>query len=155
MPDKRIISHNPDRHPQKMKNQTHGEPVGWCSHNKHRGKLSVRQMKNHECLKKQCRFFTKNEAHSYWAERESRKQKKKAKKAQDMAVTTMCEHCEYMYHLRPKPEQEEYAKYTVRYCGYEDAGKIRHYYCSTKNPNNRCSHFKERIEEDVRDQTNN
>ena len=80
MPNKRIIMHNPNRHPQAMANQTQKMPVGWCSHNKHRGKLSVRQLKQHQCLKKQCIFFTKNEQHEYWDQREQIKQSKKAEK---------------------------------------------------------------------------
>lgn len=131
MPDKRIIMHNPDRHPQYMRHQTKGEPVGWCRHNKHRGKLSVRQMKQHKCLAKECPFFVKNKKHQHWVDRERMKQVKKAKKNKEI-VSTICEKCAYMYHLDGK---------TVRYCGYNDAGKIKHYYCSSRNTNNRCSHF--------------
>jgi hypothetical protein len=80
MPDKRIIMHNPDRHPQHMSNQTQKIPVGWCSHNKHRGKLSVRQMKQHKCIAKQCQFFTKNERHIYWQQQEQKKQNKRLEK---------------------------------------------------------------------------
>ena len=80
MPDKRIVCHNPERRPQYMCNQTWGMPVGWCNHNKHRGKLSVRQMKQHKCLAKQCSFFTRNEAHDYWAQRDCDKQRKKDKR---------------------------------------------------------------------------
>ena len=155
MPDKRIIFHNPDRHPQSMRNQTQGEPVGWCRHNRHRGKLSAKQMKNHECLKKQCPFFTKNENHPYWAEREHLKQKKKEKKSQPAVAHTACERCEYMYRLQPEPGGTPYARHMVRYCSYSDAGKVRHYYCSTKNPNNRCSHFIERTKTDDGNKINN
>ena len=35
MPDKRIILHNPERHPHYFINQPMGMPVGWCNHNKH------------------------------------------------------------------------------------------------------------------------
>ena len=80
MPDKRIIFNNHERHPQRMKNQTHHSPVGWCNHNSHRGKLSIKQMKNHKCLGKQCRFFTKNENHPYWKERHQIKQIRKEEK---------------------------------------------------------------------------
>lgn len=133
MPDKRIILHNPDRHPQYFANQPKGTPVGWCNHNKHRGKLSVKLMKQHKCLAKECPYFTKNEKHQYWEDRERIKKIKKAKKKKEI-VMTICEKCEYMYHMEGK---------TVRYCCYEDAGKVKHYYCSTRNPANRCSHFKE------------
>ena len=72
--------HNPDRRPQYFANQPKGMPVGWCNHNKHRGKLSVRLMKQHKCLGKNCPFFKKNEEHQYWQEREHIKQSKKDKK---------------------------------------------------------------------------
>lgn len=80
MPDKRIIMHKHDRHPQHFSNQPKGEAVGWCSHNKHRGKLSVRMMKNHKCLAKNCQFFTRNENHPYWKSREQIKKTKKEEK---------------------------------------------------------------------------
>lgn len=143
MPNKKIVMHQPDRHPQYLSNQPKGTPVGWCTHNKHRGKLSVRLMKQHKCLGKNCPFFKKNEEHQYWKEREQIKQIKKAKK-NEVIVSTICENCEYMYRLEPKPGKTTYARHMVRYCGYNDAGKIKHYYCSTRNPNNRCPHFTER-----------
>ena len=80
MPDKRIIMHNSEKHPAYMHNQTQKIPAGWCSHNQHRGKLSVKQLKNHQCLKKQCPFFTKNLRHSYWEERNQIKESKRKKK---------------------------------------------------------------------------
>ena len=132
--------HNPDRRPEYFKNQPKGDPVGWCTHNKHRGKLSVKIMKSHKCLSKNCRFFKKNEDHPYWAERENIKKLKKENKKKD-TVFTQCETCEYMYRIEPKPGKTAYAKHMVRYCGYQDAGKTRHYYCSTRNRNNRCPHY--------------
>ena len=80
MPDKRIVFHDPERRPQHMRNQTWGMPVGWCNHNKHRGKLSLKQMKQHKCLTKQCPFFVRNEQHNYWAQRDQDRQEKKEKK---------------------------------------------------------------------------
>ena len=89
MPDKRIIMHTPDRRPQYFANQTQGIPVGWCSHNKHRGKLSVRQMKQHKCLGKQCMFFTKNEKHNYWKRREQIKKNKRDKRREERLMEYM------------------------------------------------------------------
>ena len=80
MPYKSLIMHNPDKHPAYMYNQTQKMPVGWCHHNKHRGKLSVKQMRKHQCLKKQCPFLAKNLKHSYWEEREYVRQSKRNKK---------------------------------------------------------------------------
>ena len=80
MPDKRIVLHNPERHPRYFSNQPKGIPVGWCNHNKHRGKLSVKQMKQHKCLSKNCMFFAKNERHNYWKQRDQIKQNKKEEK---------------------------------------------------------------------------
>ena len=60
-----------------MANQTQKMPVGWCNNNKHRGKLSIKQMKNHKCLQHQCKFFCKNLKHPYWETRAKNKQAKK------------------------------------------------------------------------------
>ena len=80
MPNKKIVMHNPELHPAYMRNQTQKIPVGWCSHNKHRGKLSVKQLKNHKCIAKQCPFFTKNPRHNYWGQKEYIKESKRKKK---------------------------------------------------------------------------
>lgn len=94
-------------------NQTQHTPVGWCNNFKHKGKLSLRQMKNHKCLSKKCPFFKKNEEHTYWKERESIKQKKKKKQ---VSTYTKCARCSYMYHKESKPGQETYAGFMVKYC---------------------------------------
>lgn len=80
MPDKRIIFNQSELHPHYMRNQTQKIPVGWCNHNKHRGKMSIKQMKSHECLKKQCPFFTKNPRHCYWEQKAQIKENKRVKK---------------------------------------------------------------------------
>lgn len=80
MPDKRIIFNQPNRTPKYMSNQTSGTPVGWCSHNAHRGKLSLKQMKQHNCRGKNCRFFTKNPDHPHWKEKARIKQAKREEK---------------------------------------------------------------------------
>lgn len=140
MPNKKIIMHQPERHPEYFKNQPKGEPVGWCNHNKHRGKLSVRLMKNHKCLGKKCPYFKKNDKHPYWAEHERIKQIRKDKKKQD-TIVPICETCGYMYQLEPKPGKTTYAKHMVRYCSFGDDEKIGHHYCSTRNRYNKCPHY--------------
>lgn len=60
---------------------THSDNVAaWCSH--HHCYMTVKQMRNKECLKKQCNYLKKNEAHQYWRQRELVKQKRKARKEQ-------------------------------------------------------------------------
>ena len=39
--------------------------VGWCDFYKHRGYLSIGQMKAHACERKLCKFFIPL-AHEYW-----------------------------------------------------------------------------------------
>ena len=56
-----------------------GKAVAWCGHYKHRGYLSLNNMRNHRCLEKQCRYFVKI-AHPYWEEREKRNAEKRQKK---------------------------------------------------------------------------
>lgn len=38
--------------------------------------LTVRQLKNRECLKKQCHYLVKNETHDYWRQRAVTKQRR-------------------------------------------------------------------------------
>lgn len=81
MADKRLTTPGNDRtYVSFMSNQTQHMPVGWCNYRKHRGKLSLKQMKSHECLKKQCKYLKKNDNHPYWNQREQNKQAKKARK---------------------------------------------------------------------------
>ena len=47
---------------------------------KHKCHLTVKTMKQHECLKKQCHALKKHEEHDYWQEREVLKQRKKMNK---------------------------------------------------------------------------
>ena len=53
---------------------------GFCKH--HHCYLTVKQVRQHECLQKQCYYLNKNENHQWWHQRELAKQKKKEKKAQ-------------------------------------------------------------------------
>ena len=51
---------------------------GYCKrHHKH---LTVKMLKQHDCLNKQCRHLVKNEEHKWWAQREKIKQKRKERK---------------------------------------------------------------------------
>lgn len=51
--------------------------VGYCHCKKHKGRLSVKMLKNHQCLGKQCPFLEKYEDHPYWEQRKKKKEKKK------------------------------------------------------------------------------
>lgn len=50
--------------------------VGYCR--LHHAALTVKTLKKHECLKKNCNALKKYENHSYWTEREVLKERKKA-----------------------------------------------------------------------------
>ena len=52
--------------------------VGYCK--RHGTVLTVRTLKCHECLNKQCNALEKYETHDYWRQREQKKALKKAKK---------------------------------------------------------------------------
>lgn len=51
----------------------------YCKH--HFCYLTVKQVRQHDCLKKQCHYFQKNPSHDWWRQREVMKQKRKAKKS--------------------------------------------------------------------------
>ena len=53
--------------------------VGYCRH--HCAALTVKTLKGHECLKKQCNALKKYEEHDYWRQREQKKASKKAHKS--------------------------------------------------------------------------
>jgi hypothetical protein len=52
---------------------------------KHKCHLTVKTLKQHECLKKQCNALKKHEEHDYWRQREQiktiKKQKREAEKS--------------------------------------------------------------------------
>ena len=50
----------------------------YCTH--HSCHLTVKHVRQHDCLKKQCHYLKKNNEHSWWQQREVMKQKRKAKK---------------------------------------------------------------------------
>ena len=49
--------------------------VGYCYH--HCAALTVKTLKGHECLKKQCNALKKYEDHDYWRQREVIKARRK------------------------------------------------------------------------------
>ena len=53
-------------------------PVAYCA--LHKGCLSVKEMKNKECLSKECFHLRKNEKHEYWNQRRILKERKKLRK---------------------------------------------------------------------------
>lgn len=55
--------------------------VGYCK--RHGTALTVRTLKCHECLRKQCNALEKYETHDYWRQREQKKALKKAKKLKE------------------------------------------------------------------------
>lgn len=54
--------------------------VAYCHCNAHKGNISVKTLKKHECLRKQCPYLEKYEDHDYWRQRQTLKDKKKEKK---------------------------------------------------------------------------
>lgn len=52
--------------------------VGYCCY--HRAALTVRTMKGHECLKKQCNAFMRYEQHDFWRQHEQKKERRKVRR---------------------------------------------------------------------------
>ena len=52
--------------------------VGYCRF--HCAALTVKTLKGHECLKKQCDALKKYEEHDFWRQHEQKKELKKARK---------------------------------------------------------------------------
>ena len=50
----------------------------YCYH--HHKYLTVKQVRQHECLAKQCWYLRKNEQHDWWRQREVVKQRRKERK---------------------------------------------------------------------------
>ena len=57
--------------------------IGFCSF--HRSGITVTQLRQKECLKKQCRHFEKRE-HEFWRQREITKQRRKERKARIFGI---------------------------------------------------------------------
>lgn len=55
-------------------------PIGYCHCLSHKGALTPQLLKKHQCGKKQCPYFQKNEEHPYWMQKEKRKKEGKMKK---------------------------------------------------------------------------
>lgn len=56
--------------------------VGYCKH--HCAALTVKTLKGHECLKKQCNALKKYEDHDFWRQHEQKRELRKARKEQLM-----------------------------------------------------------------------
>lgn len=52
--------------------------VGYCRH--HCAALTVKTLKGHECLKKQCNALKKYEDHDYWRQHKQKKELRKTRK---------------------------------------------------------------------------
>lgn len=52
--------------------------VGYCPY--HKVALTVKTMKRHECLKKQCNALQRYEEHDFWRQHEQKKARKKERK---------------------------------------------------------------------------
>ena len=63
--------------------------VGRCVHNKHRGLLSLRNMKNHKCEQKSCPFFIPLKDHPYWQDKDKKKADKKYRKQMQVIEETI------------------------------------------------------------------
>ena len=57
---------------------SHSKMVGYCHY--HCAALTVKTMKQHECLKKQCCFLEKQATHDFWRQHEQKKMWRKASK---------------------------------------------------------------------------
>ena len=58
-----------------------GNSSNCCAYcNLHHCGVTAKQMRNKECLKKQCWHLVKNEEHPYWRQREVMKEKRNARK---------------------------------------------------------------------------
>ena len=53
-------------------------PAAICPY--HQCYLTVKEMKKHDCLKKQCSYLQRIEGHSYWVQRDVAKKKRKSRK---------------------------------------------------------------------------
>lgn len=59
--------------------------VGYCHY--HKAALTVKTMKCHECLKKQCDALKKYEEHDFWRQHEQKKERRRAKKQMAASAT--------------------------------------------------------------------
>ena len=73
--------------------QMNGQPceencVAYCHHRMHVGALSADMMKNHECMRKNCKYLEKNLSHPYWKKREHINREKKANRDRNVQGTS-------------------------------------------------------------------
>lgn len=59
---------------------TRNKAVGYCHH--HCAALTVKTLKGHGCLGKQCNYLKKYEEHDFWRQHAQKKELRKAKKEQ-------------------------------------------------------------------------
>ena len=59
-------------------NISRDKAVGYCRH--HCAALTVKTLKGHECLKKQCDALKKYDHHDFWRQHEQRKEWRKERK---------------------------------------------------------------------------
>lgn len=52
--------------------------VGYCMY--HQSALTVKTLKGHECLRKQCNALKRCEEHDYWRQHDQKKELRKARK---------------------------------------------------------------------------
>ena len=57
--------------------------IGYCHNPTHKGYLSLKVYKQHQCNIKECRYYEKYEEHPYWQQKKHIKELKKKKKSED------------------------------------------------------------------------
>lgn len=57
---------------------TRNKAVGYCRH--HCAALTVKTLKGHNCLGKQCNYLKKYEDHDYWRQHEQKKELRKIRR---------------------------------------------------------------------------
>ena len=60
--------------------------VGYCCY--HNAALTVKTMKKHDCLKKQCNALRRCEEHDFWRQHEQKKELRKARKQTIVSVVS-------------------------------------------------------------------
>jgi len=54
--------------------------IGYCHCKTHKGYLTMKLLRQHECLSKQCRFLQRFEEEPFWTQQEKMKAKRKLRK---------------------------------------------------------------------------
>ena len=63
--------------PMRSQPKTDNNTAGQCHNNIHSGRMTLKMVRDHDCLGKKCPFFEKNDNHSHWKKKEAIKQKRK------------------------------------------------------------------------------